>query len=79
MSDKTKEDENKPQMLRIFFFLKQKLQSVDNKKIIVPAKKLTFFLKILSKLLNKRFDLKMKVRGKIFGLSLKISPHHFSN
>lgn len=25
--------------------MKQKLQSVDNKKIIVPAKKLTFFLK----------------------------------
>lgn len=38
-----------------------------------------FFLKILWKLLNKRFDLKMKVRGKIFGLSLKISPLHFSS
>lgn len=38
---------------------------------------MTALAKNQKKLMNKRFDLKMKVRGKIFGLSLKISPLHF--
>lgn len=41
---KTKEDENKLKRWGFFFFFwKQKPQFVDNKKIAVPAKKLSFF------------------------------------
>lgn len=41
-----------PKCWGFFFFLKQKLQFVDNKKIAVPAKKLTFFLKDLLKVIE---------------------------
>lgn len=75
MHDKTKE-ENKPKMLGIFG---KRNYSLLTKKLQSLPENYKFFSKIFSKLLNKRFDLKMKVRGKIFGLSLKISPHHFSN
>jgi hypothetical protein len=68
MPGESKEDEIKPQTLGVLGG-KQKLQFVD-KKIAVPAPQdATLFKKIFSKLLNKRFDLKMKVRGKYWDLA----------